>query len=80
MDLTILDLREAAEHLHATIHFIRGIIASGELRYVKIGKKFCVTRADLDRWVEANRKLRTDSDEIGESLGRASARRLKSVR
>ena len=77
-DLTILDLREAAQRLKATVYFVRGLIAADEIRFVKIGKKFCITADDLDRWVMANRTLR--SEENGDSLGIGCARRLRSVR
>jgi len=79
MDLTLMDLKEAAEHLHATVHFVRGIIATDELRFVKIGKKFCVTRGDLNLWVERNRLVRSELDELGESLGQQKTKPLRSV-
>lgn len=80
-DLTLLDVKQAAARLHATVHFVRTLIADDELKVVAIGKKFCITQGDLDHWVQTNRQLRSQIDEeIGESLGRASARRLKSVR
>jgi len=82
VDVTLLDLQQAAALLRGTAHFIRGLIASGDLRYVKIGKKFCVTRGDLDRWVETNRQLRTETDDFGENSGKGraiAAKRLRSV-
>jgi hypothetical protein len=27
------------------------LIAIGELKYIKLGKKFAVTREELDRWI-----------------------------
>jgi excisionase family DNA binding protein len=77
MDLTILDVREAAERLRGSVHFVRTLIATGDLKFVKIGKKFCVTVGDLDRWVESNRRLR--DEEVGESLGQGRARRVRSI-
>ncbi len=81
-DLTILDLREVAGRLHSTVHFVRTLIATDELKYVRIGKKFTVCATDLDAWIRANRQLRSESDEVGENAGKARAtpvRRLKSV-
>lgn len=37
-DLTILDLRQVAERLHATGHFVRTLNASDELKFVQVGK------------------------------------------
>jgi excisionase family DNA binding protein len=77
-DTTILDLNQAAAKLGSSVHFIRSLIADDSLKYIRIGKKFCIVQADLDRWVMANRTLR--SEENGESSGTGCARRLRSVR
>jgi excisionase family DNA binding protein len=77
-DLDLLDVQQAAKRLGSTVHFVRALIAADELRYVKVGKKFCVTQADLDRWVLTNRRLRSEED--GEILGTGSTRRLNAVR
>lgn len=61
-DLTILELDEAAARLRATKHFVRLLISNGELPFVKIGKKFCVTVGDLNRWVETNRGRPGEAD------------------
>jgi excisionase family DNA binding protein len=49
----LLDLRQAAAFLGggATVNFLRGQIASGRLKYLKVGKRFCVTRDALARWI-----------------------------
>jgi excisionase family DNA binding protein len=80
MDLTLLTLQEAAQALRSSIHFVRGLIADDELKFVKCGKQFCIARHDLDEWIKSNRVLRTDLDaEVGDSLGQEHVRRLKSV-
>jgi excisionase family DNA binding protein len=63
MDLTLLNLDEAAAKLRATQHFVRDLIGHGELRFVKIGKRYFVTGGDLDRWIESNRQLAGEDEE-----------------
>ncbi len=77
MDTTVLTLPEAAKRLRATVYFVRTIIADGEIPYVKIGKKFCVTSGDLDKWVERNRQYA--GDENREILGQENVKRFKSI-
>ena len=57
--MEILELKQAARKLHGTLFFVRSLIASGDLPYLKIGKKFCVTQTDLDAWIAANRERRS---------------------
>jgi excisionase family DNA binding protein len=61
-DLTILELSEAAERLHCSVYFVRTIIANEELPFIKIGKRFCVTAGDLNRWIERARGHHGEAD------------------
>jgi hypothetical protein len=77
IDTTILELSQAAERIHGTVHFVRGLIASGELKYLKIGKKFCVTAGDLANWIETTRQVRSEADDDGDSLGQARVSHIR---
>jgi excisionase family DNA binding protein len=55
----LLSLEEAAEYLGgkdhgATANFLRGQIADGQLRFVKVGNTFCVTVEGLNRWIKTH--------------------------
>lgn len=52
----LLTLREAAAFLGAgtKVSFLRAQIASGELRFVKVGKRFCIRRETLLRWIQTH--------------------------
>jgi excisionase family DNA binding protein len=55
----LLTLEEAAEFLGgkehgATPNFLRTQIAEGELKFVKVGNTFCVTREALLRWIQTH--------------------------
>ena len=55
-ELRLLDVKAAVAHLAelgapATVNFVRTIIVAGEIRHVKIGRKFFVTSADISEWV-----------------------------
>lgn len=83
MDLTILDLKQAAARLHSTVNFVRTIIAAGELPFVKIGKRFCVTAGDVDRWVERARGCPGEADlprNTGKVKGKPALKAVKSAR
>ena len=61
-DQRLFDVQAAAKYLQsigahaATINFIRSIIVRGEVPYVRIGKKFFVTRESLDRWLQTHER------------------------
>jgi excisionase family DNA binding protein len=56
----LLNLAEASPVIGLTVWQLRGVIASGELPVVRVGKKIYVRRAALTRWVErAEGKHRT---------------------
>jgi excisionase family DNA binding protein len=54
----LFDVHAAAQYLReigagaATVGFVRGLISAGEVPHLRIGKKFYVSRAALDRWIE----------------------------
>jgi excisionase family DNA binding protein len=50
-----LKLSEVAAELRSTVHFVRTLIATKELKIVKVGKEFRVTRADLNHWIQTAR-------------------------
>jgi excisionase family DNA binding protein len=79
MDTTLLTLPEAAARLHrtATVYFVRTLIADGEMPYVRVGKRFFVTSADVDKWIERNRQYATADD--GESSGQTRIKHAKSI-
>lgn len=61
----LFDLRAAVAYLRsigassATMNFIRGIVASGEVPHVRVGKKYLVLRSSLDRWIETHQRRGT---------------------
>jgi excisionase family DNA binding protein len=58
----LFDISHAAEYLRsigasgATVHFIRGLVSSGQVPHVRIGKKFYVSREALQGWLERHEK------------------------
>jgi hypothetical protein len=42
----------------ATPNFVRGLISSGQLPHVKIGKKFFVSKGALDSWLLSHERRR----------------------
>lgn len=82
MDTTLLDLKEAAAQLRSSVGFVRLIIANGELPFLKIGKKFFVTRGDLDRWIERARGRPGEADlprTTGKERGKPHLKALQSA-
>jgi excisionase family DNA binding protein len=53
----LLTLPQAAEESGLTVWQIRGLIASGQLPVVKVGRTFYIRRATLLRWVERAEEL-----------------------
>lgn len=62
MNPFLFDIGAAVAYLHgiganaATIRFVRGLINSGQVPHVKIGKKFFVTRDALDTWISRHER------------------------
>ena len=52
-----LNIQESADYLSVVAYTIRNAIWSGELPYVRCGKRIIVDRADLDRWCETRKQL-----------------------
>jgi len=58
----LFDIAGAVEYLRsigatsATVSFVRGLISSGQLPYLKIGKRFCVSRGSLDSWIDRHER------------------------
>ncbi len=52
----LLTLKEAAEFLGGgtKVWFLRAQIAAGQLSFVKVGKRFCIRRETLLRWVQTH--------------------------
>jgi excisionase family DNA binding protein len=56
------DIGGSVEHLRsrgitsATKNFIRGLITSGQVAHIRIGKKFYVSRTQLDLWLEKHER------------------------
>jgi excisionase family DNA binding protein len=42
----------------ATVSFVRGLISSGQIPHLKIGKKFFVSRTALDAWLAGHERRR----------------------
>jgi excisionase family DNA binding protein len=51
-----LTVPQAARYLSCSIKFIRRLIARRELRYVKVGRRFVIATAELDKWLDANQR------------------------
>jgi excisionase family DNA binding protein len=52
----LLTLEEAAKFLGGgcTVSYLRKLIADGEIRYLRVGKRFCVTPEALTRWIKTH--------------------------
>lgn len=56
-DIRLFDIVGAVEYLRsvgatsATVNFVRSLISAGQIAYLRIGRKFFVTRASLDKWL-----------------------------
>jgi excisionase family DNA binding protein len=51
------NIPEAATYLSCVAYTIRNAIWSGELPFVRCGKRIIVDKADLDRWCESRKQL-----------------------
>jgi hypothetical protein len=53
----LFDVQAAAVHMQrlgataATVKFIRGLISSGQVAHVRIGKRLYVSRQELETWI-----------------------------
>jgi excisionase family DNA binding protein len=69
-DPLLLTQPQAAEALGVGLHFVRGLIARGEVGTVAIGADGRIPTAELRRWVEANT---TCPSGAGGAAGRGSS-------
>ncbi len=51
----LLTIQQAASYLAASPWAIRRLLMRRVLPYVKVGKRFNITREDLDAWVDSER-------------------------
>lgn len=58
VDQKLFDIADAVLYLRrlgaktASVNFLRGLITSGQVAHLRIGKRFYVSKAALDRWIE----------------------------
>ena len=61
-DRRLYDVRAAKDYLVSlgatgtTVHFVRQLIARGDVAYLRIGKKMFVSRTSLDGWIQKNER------------------------
>lgn len=61
----LFDIAAAVEYLRSigatsvTANFVRTLIGTGQVKHVRMGKKFFVTREALDAWIENHERRRT---------------------
>ena len=48
----LLAVKDAAKYLGCTVCFVRSLGRAKELPIIRLGKKFCFDKADLDKWIE----------------------------
>lgn len=48
----VMDLKQAAEYMHATVPGVRALIYKGILSYQRVGKKHVVPRREVEQHVE----------------------------
>jgi excisionase family DNA binding protein len=53
---------EAAEYLRVSVRWLREATSGGEIPAAKVGRKLLYTPADLDAYVDRQRRLRTGQD------------------
>jgi len=49
-------VQAAAYYLSSTVKFVRSLIWTRQLPYLKVGKRFVIDQADLDRWIDQNKQ------------------------
>jgi len=47
----LFDLATAAQYLRAKISTVRWLIRTGQLSYLRVGRRFCVRKVELDEWI-----------------------------
>jgi excisionase family DNA binding protein len=51
-----LTIPAAARYISSSVKFIRQLIWSRQIKYVKVGRRFVIAREELDRWVTENQR------------------------
>ena len=54
----LLTVKDAAAYLSCTIWCVRSLIWSRKIPYLKLGKRFLIDRADLDKFIEREKSIR----------------------
>jgi excisionase family DNA binding protein len=63
----LFDLASAAQYLRAKISTMRWLIKTGQLAYLRVGRKFCVRKSELDAWISSHER-REKPTRVGASL------------
>jgi excisionase family DNA binding protein len=63
----LCDLASAAQYLRAKISTVRWLIRTGQLAYLRVGRRFCVRKVELDEWI-ARHERREKPRQMGASL------------
>jgi excisionase family DNA binding protein len=51
----MISVEQLADELGVTVRYVRRIIAERRISYVKVGHLIRFPRAEVERWIEANR-------------------------
>ncbi|MGC2529785.1 MAG: helix-turn-helix domain-containing protein [Candidatus Acidiferrum sp.] len=51
-----LTIPAAARYLSCSVKFVRTLIWSRQIKYVKVGRRFVIATAELDRWLSENQR------------------------
>jgi excisionase family DNA binding protein len=51
----LLDIKAAAAYLAATVWFMRDLVWSRRIPFLKVGNKYAFDRVDLDKFVDAQK-------------------------
>ena len=57
MDKRLLTLKESAQYLGRSVYSMRTLVWAGKVPVVQDGRKYWCDRADLDRYVDANKRM-----------------------
>jgi excisionase family DNA binding protein len=68
---------QVARKLGVNIQTVRGYIRSGELGAARIGRRYVITREDVDRFVEARKGPRRNTDIGLTDAGRKTVEKVK---
>jgi len=75
-DLRAICIKQAAAFLSSTPWAVRNLIWDRKIPYILLGKKQLIDRADLDRFIEAQKQRAGDAF-YGSQAAKASKRRKK---